>query len=183
VAGSIPEQIEGMYMPRAILEQAIHGIRRTYIYELIDQGRAAAGDTGMYGLAHNDGSPKPAFTALKNLIEILSDPSPQSKEMFQPQNLQFSLADAPASLHYLVMAKRDGSYYIAFWLEEQNYDVNKHLETPVNPAKLTFVTGSIFKKAQVVTFHQDGALTTTSLAPGARIPLTATSCVTILKLQ
>ena len=62
----IPELVEGKYAPRVILEQALHGVGRTYIYELIDEGSAIAGDSGHFGLARMDGSPKPAFTALKN---------------------------------------------------------------------------------------------------------------------
>ena len=76
-----------------------------------------------------DGSPKPAFTALKSLIATLADPGPG----VPPQNLQFALVGASSNVHHLLMAKRDGSYYLAFWLEEQGYDVNKRLETPVSP--------------------------------------------------
>ena len=36
----IPELVEGKYAPRMILEQALHGVGRTYIYELIDEGSA-----------------------------------------------------------------------------------------------------------------------------------------------
>jgi hypothetical protein len=72
----IPELVEGKYAPRMILEQALHGVVRTYVYELIDQGRAKAGNDGAFGLARMDGSRKPAFTALKNLIATLSDTHP-----------------------------------------------------------------------------------------------------------
>src|SRR3984885_6059248 len=78
----IPELVEGKYVPRMILEQLLHGVGRTYIYELIDQGSAVAGDSGHFGLARMDGSAKPAFTALKNLIATLADSGPQSL----PQN-------------------------------------------------------------------------------------------------
>ena len=40
----------------------------------------------------------------------------------------------------------DGSYYLAFWLEEQDYDVNKRVETPVNPEKLTFISSRVLQK-------------------------------------
>ncbi len=55
-AQGIPELVEGKYVPRMILEQALHGVGRTYIYELIDQGSAVAGDSGHFGLARKDGS-------------------------------------------------------------------------------------------------------------------------------
>jgi hypothetical protein len=175
----IPELVAGKYMPRMILEQALHGIARTYIYELIDEGRAIGGDSGAFGLARTDGSRKPAFTALKSLIAILADPGPQI--LLPP--LQFSLVGASSNVHHLVMAKRDGSYYVAFWLEEQDYDVNKRTELPVNPEKLTFVSGREFKTSELITLSPDGSLKTVQLTPSSRISLTATDCLTILRLD
>ena len=177
-AQGIPELVEGKYVPRMILEQALHGVGRTYIYELIDQG-GVAGDSGHFGLARMDGSPKPAFTALKNLIATLGDPAPQ----MLPQNLQFTLVGASSNVHHLLMAKRDGSYYLAFWLEEQDYDINKRVETPVSAEKLTFVASRVFKKTQLLAFSADGSLKTVQLNPSDRISLTATDCVAVLRLQ
>jgi hypothetical protein len=178
-AQGIPELVEGRYVPRMIFEQTMHGITRTYVYELIDQGRAIAGDAGYFGLARTDGSHKPAFTALKNLIATLADPGPQ----MLPQNLQFALVGASSNVHHLLMAKRDGSYYLAFWLEEQGYDVNKRVETPASPEKLSFLSNHTFRSAQLISFEADGSLKTTEVAPAARISLTATDCIAILKLR
>ena len=175
----IPELVEGKYVPRMIFEQTMHGITRTYVYELIDQGRAIAGDAGYFGLARTDGSPKPAFTALKNLIATLADSGPQ----VLPQNLQFTLVGASNNVHHLLMAKRDGSYYLAFWLEEQGYDVNKRVETPVSPEKVSFLSNHIFKTAQLISFEADGSVKTTEVVPAARISLTVTDCIAILKLR
>jgi hypothetical protein len=175
----IPELVEGKYAPRMILEQALHGVGRTYIYELIDEGTAAAGDSGHFGLARMDGSPKPAFTAVKNMISTLADPGPQVPR----QNLQFALVGASSNAHHLLMAKRDGSYYLAFWLEEQNYDINRRVEMPVSAEKLTFVASRVFKKIQLLAFSADGSLKAVQLNSSDRISLTATDCVTILRLQ
>jgi hypothetical protein len=175
----IPELVEGKYAPRMILEQTLHGVGRTYIYELIDEGSAIAGNDAAFGLARMDGSPKPAFTALKNMISMLADPGPK----VLPQNLQFTLAGASSNVHHLLMAKHDGSYYLAFWLEEQNYDLNNHVETPVNPEKLTFISSRTFRTTQVLTFNADGSLKTVQLTPGSHVALTATDCVAILRLQ
>jgi hypothetical protein len=174
----IPELVEGKYAPRMLVEQALHGVGRTYIYELIDEG-SVAGDSGHFGLARMDGSPKPAFTALKNIIATLDDPGPK----VLPQNLQFTLSGASSNVHHLLMAKHDGSYYLAFWLEEQNYDVNKHIETPANPEKLTFISSRNFKSTQLLAFNADGSLKTVQLTPSLHIALTATDCVAILKLK
>ena len=81
IVQGIPELIEGKYAPRMILEQILHGVKRTYVYELIDQGFAIAGNTGAFGLARMDGSHKPAFTALKNLIATLFDQAHGSRRI------------------------------------------------------------------------------------------------------
>lgn len=175
----IPESVEGKYVPRMVLEQALHGVMRTYIYELIDEGQANAGNDGAFGLARQDGSPKPAYTALKNLTALMADPGPH----IQAQPLQFSLAGASPNVHHLLIAKRNGSYYVAFWLEEQNYDGNKHVEIPVKPEAITFTSSQAFSTAQLTTFAPDGSTKTTNLTPAASIPLTATDCVTILQLN
>ena len=179
VPQGIPETVAGKYAPRVILEQAVHGISRTYIYELIDEGSAIAGKDGAFGLARMDGSQKPAFKALKNLIAILSDPGPQ----VSPEALEFSLTGAPKNVHHLVMAKRDGSYYVAFWEEEQGYDFTKSAETPVTPENFTFTSSHVFKTTQLIAFSADGSLKSTKLTPGSHIPLVATDCVSILRLQ
>jgi hypothetical protein len=153
-------------------------VGRTYIYELIDQGEHA-GDSGHFGLARIDGSRKPAFTALKNLMATLADPGQPAV----PKNLQFTLVGASSRVHHLLMAKRDGSYYLAFWVEGQDYDVNKRMETPVGSEKLTFVSSRLFKTARLIGFHADGSVETTQLASGGHIPLAATDCVSILKLE
>jgi hypothetical protein len=174
----IPELVEGKYAPRMILEQALHGIGRTYIYELIDEG-TAGGDSGYFGLARMDGSPKPAFTAVKSMIATLADPGPR----VPPQNLQFTLAGASSNVHHLLMMKHDGAYYLAFWLEEQDYDVNKHVEIPVNPENLTFTSSRSFQSTQLLAFSADGSLKTVQLKPSLHIALTATDCVAFLRLQ
>jgi len=49
-------------------------------------------------VAHADGSPKPAYTALKNLISMLKDPGPA----FPLNNLQFTLTGDTANVDHLV---------------------------------------------------------------------------------
>ncbi len=175
----IPEDVEAKYAPRMVLEQILHGVFRTYIYELIDEGRIIAGDSGAYGLARIDGSPKPAFIALKNLMAVLRDPGARQA----PNNLQFTLSGGSNDVHHLLMSKGDGSYYLAFWLEEEGYDANKHTERPPKPETLTLMTPRSFRTMQIISLHADGSLTRTPLEPAARVVLEVTDCVTLLKLH
>ena len=175
----IPEDVEGKYAPRMILEQLLHGINRTYIYELIDEGKDVNGPEGNFGLARRDGSRKPAFLALKNLISTMSDRTGAPNL----QNLEFTLAGGSANVHHLLFQKADGSYYLAFWVESSDFDVNKRLPTPVPMEKVTFQSNRVFKTTQLLSFGQDGSIQTTQLTPGSQIPLQATDCLSILRLM
>jgi hypothetical protein len=73
-AQAVPEQVSGKYLPRIFLEHWLAGIKRTYIYELVDLG-AGMNDNG-YGLLHSNFTPKPGFTAIKNVLGLLGGPWP-----------------------------------------------------------------------------------------------------------
>jgi hypothetical protein len=179
VQDGLPESIEGEYAPRLVLEQTLHEVKRTYIYELIDENKTAKGTEGFFGLAHADGSPKPAYTALKNLIALLADPG-------QPaplENLQFTLHGATANVHHLLMQKRDSTYYLAFWIEDQNYDVNAMKETPSKPQQVTFESDQTFADAELLAFAAEGTVITKKLSPSARLTLVASGNVSILFLK
>jgi hypothetical protein len=176
---SLPEHLEGEYVPRLVLEQLLHGIQRTYFYELIDENGTAQGNEGYFGLAHADGSPKPAYLALKNLIALFADPGPP----VHPKNLDFSLNGAPGSVHHLLTAKRDGSYYLALWIESQNYDVNKKAETPSAPVQIRLTSPQAFRSADEYQFDSEGNVKQTSVTPGASIPLTVSERLLVVRLR
>jgi hypothetical protein len=63
----VPESISAKYLPRFLLKNFNRGIERSYLYQLIDEKQ-----TPEFGLLRSDGTPKPAFTTLKNLISIVN---------------------------------------------------------------------------------------------------------------
>lgn len=161
-AGHVPPSIAAIYTPRVVLEQYLHGIERTYIYELCDPEPGGGADAG-YGLLHRDGSPKPAFTALKNLLTLLADPGPA--HAVQPLNAVID--GGGANLHRLAFQKRDGSYYLALWVEASVYDVDAR--TPV-AVPVQSVTVRVPSPLQIVAARQwdaEGRVTTTPIAPPA----------------
>ncbi len=177
--GGIPESVEGIYIPRVVLEQKLHGIDRTYFYELIDEAPEIGGVQGSFGLAHRDGSPKPAFSALKNLIALLSDPGPAAT--LRPLSIQ--LTGGSPSVHHLLMEKRDGTYLLAFWLEREGYDVNRRAVTPVSPERISPHLDRAFSKASLAAFAPDGSITIQSLTLTPTLELAARDTVSILELR
>src|SRR5580658_7216775 len=80
---AVSELAAAKYIPRLFLENFVHGVTRTYLYELFDE----APDSGLrdnqmhWGLIRADGSEKPACVALKRLIGELNDSSEPSSPM------------------------------------------------------------------------------------------------------
>ena len=72
----IPEEIAAKYVPRVFLEQWRRGIQRTYLYELIDLPPGRPSGDSAFGLLRSDYSPKPSYSALKSLLNLLADPGP-----------------------------------------------------------------------------------------------------------
>jgi hypothetical protein len=125
---SVPEVISGKYLPRVVLEQWMHGIKRTFIYELVDIG-STFGQNG-FGLLRADFSPKPAYNSIKSTIGLLSDPGP----VFSTHRLGVALDGDLSNVHHLLLEKRTGTYYLIIWVEEPGYDVNgrKNIDVPAH---------------------------------------------------
>ncbi len=62
----VSEEVSSKYIPRLFLEYFKRGVTRTFLYELMDE-RAKSDMENNFGLIRADGTPKPAFYALKNL--------------------------------------------------------------------------------------------------------------------
>lgn len=115
-----PDAVSGVYMPRLLLEHYLRGTPRMFAYNLIDDNP----DPGLtdredhFGLLRNDYSPKPAYTALRNLLQLTADPGPA----FTTRSLNYSLTGAPADLRTVLLQKRDGRFYLVLWRDVSIYD-------------------------------------------------------------
>ena len=84
---SVPETTAAIYLLRTFLEHFKSGISRTYAYELIDDkpDPTATDPQQHFGLLRNDYTPKPAFTALQNLLALVGPT--QGNTTLQPLRL------------------------------------------------------------------------------------------------
>ncbi|MBD2036614.1 hypothetical protein H6F76_16510 [Leptolyngbya sp. FACHB-321] len=73
----VSEAVQAKYLPRLFLESFNAGAPRTFSYELMDQKADPNNSENNYGIIRSNGTPKPAYTALKNLITLLDDPKPE----------------------------------------------------------------------------------------------------------
>jgi hypothetical protein len=117
---AVSETAAGKYMPRLFLEYFNQNFPRTYNYEFIDEKADTTNNPEMhFGLLRVDGSAKPAFTSVANLIQILKDPG----VTFSPAKLDYKLAGALNSIHHTLLQKRDGRFYLILWQEVSSFDL------------------------------------------------------------
>ncbi len=98
------------YVVQAALDGMKDGNPYTYFYSLFDDG------SGQFGLMNADGTPKPAGTALHNLISLLTDTG-STAGTFTPGSLTFTLTGAQSTDNMLLIQKSDGSDWLAIWDE------------------------------------------------------------------
>lgn len=146
-----PEAVAGKYVPRLFLEHFSRGIPRTYAYELIDQKVALASGSSdpenHFGLLRNDGTEKPAYVALKNLIGLLEEPPTEPGEpLFAPGALNYSLSGETQGVHRLLLQKRDGRFYLILWQEVSSYDPNTKRPLPIPDKRVTLTLEQPFRR-------------------------------------
>ena len=129
----ISEAVQVKYVPRLFAEFFRLGIPRTHHYELLDERNDRKNDQANFGLLRYDYSEKPAFTALKGLIRLLSD-NPWdaagkrwTAPAFKPGSLDFRLKWATKNVRSVLLQKRDGDFYLLLWQEVA--DPKFHTET------------------------------------------------------
>ena len=174
----IPEDVAAKYVPRAFLEQWLHGIQRTYLYELIDLPSGRSAPDSAFGLLRHDYSSKPAYSALKNLLRLLADPGPA----FVGQELDFKLMGDLSDVHHLLLQKRTGVFYLALWVEEPSYDVSRKKATPV-PVRSIVVQNAGKVRITQHSFDKSGDLRTAVIEPGVRHEVQVSDLVTILEID
>jgi len=166
----VSEETMATYMPRLYLEYFRRGVARTFSYELIDQNPGSDDLEDNFGLLRNDFSEKPAFTALRNTIEILEDPG----AAFTPTAAAYSLGGDADDVHHVLMQKSDGGFYLALW---------RATEASAPPTRVTLSFGRQVTGAEAY-------LPNSSSSPAYALPANASGSlalkvgpqVTILKL-
>jgi hypothetical protein len=141
------EVTAGVYTERLPLDYFRRGIRRAFLYELIDQ-KPELGKTNMqmhFGLLRNDLSRKPAFTALKALLATVGDGKPAT-----PRSLRYDLTGGDASLRQQLFARADGSFSLALWRDVSMWDTKTRTQIAVTPTPVTVRLGQPATSATVL---------------------------------
>jgi hypothetical protein len=104
------ERTQGTVLVNTYLAQFKRGWRYTFIYEL-GEGEGGGGNQGLY---HEDWTPKLAATYIHNLTSILAD----NIHVATPEKLDYSIANAPSTVHDLLLQKSGGVFELVVWGEQ-----------------------------------------------------------------
>jgi len=102
---SVPQATSAKHLLNGLMDAALLRNTGTYIYALFDDS------SGKWGLMNNDGTPRAAGKALRNLVTLLKDPGTIS-----PGALSFELVGMQTERRML-FRKSDGAYWLAIWDE------------------------------------------------------------------
>ena len=124
----VSERAAATYLPRLLLAAFANGVRRTIIYELLDEKPDPAGldPEQHFGLVRANLSPKPAFFAIRNLLSAVRS-SPGSA----PTPAPIPSISSATPFDRVVLTRGDRSRAIAIWRPVSVW--NQKLRMPVNP--------------------------------------------------
>ncbi|MBE9076332.1 hypothetical protein IQ241_03305 [Romeria aff. gracilis LEGE 07310] len=141
----VSEDAAGKYVPRLFLEYFNRGIRRAYINELINRYQNS-GMEGNFGLLRWDGSPKPAFIALKNFIALIRD---DVEGEFSPSALSYSISGGNSDVHHTLLQKHNGNFYLILWQEVRSFNLSSKRDILVTAQPVTVNLASTIRHGKL----------------------------------
>lgn len=141
----ISEQAAGKYIPRLLLGNFKRNIESTYLYELVNQSSDPNDDQSNFGLLRFDGSPKPAFTTIKNMNSLLKEPGAK----FIPQSLDYEIAGDKQGIESVLLQKSNGDYYLILWQETRSWDNDTKKDIAVQDKKIKVSLKNSVNKLEV----------------------------------
>ncbi len=173
----VSELAMGKYLPRLFFEYFNSGIIRTYTYELMDEGTDLTNPEASFGMLHYDGSPKPAFTALKNLIGLLNDRGTS----YSPGKLNYSLTGASSAVHHTLLQKQNGKFYLMLWQEVSSFNLTTKTDITVAAQTVTLTLPA--SAHEVRTFLPlQGATATSDVSSVSSVQLSVSDQVLVVEI-
>lgn len=174
---AIPDNYIAAYEPRSVLEWALRGVPRMYVYQFADQPNDPM--FGAEGLVRADGSPKPQYWALKNLIATFSDPGPA----FSAAPVPMTITRSASNVHHQVSRKHDGTVLLAIWREAQDYIYRQYTPANLPTTAATVKIDGAFSRGILHVFNMDGSVTNTAITPGVEVSLSLGATIQVVEFN
>ncbi|MCC6927637.1 MAG: hypothetical protein IT359_01490 [Gemmatimonadaceae bacterium] len=131
---AVSEGAQARYLLRELLQLFAAGIRRSFVYELIDEGSNPGEMEDHFGLLRLDGSAKPSFTALRNLLQIVGDAEAAA---FVPTPVTLQLRGDTTGIRRLALQRPGGELLLLLWQDADAYDTANRRDLSVAARRLT----------------------------------------------
>jgi hypothetical protein len=170
----LSDAIIGRYELRLLFESLRLGIVRTFLYEFIDD------PSGNWGLLTDSFSPRPAYTAIQNVLSLLKDAS-----FAQPGKLDYIMGGNTQNVHHLLLQKSNGIFYLAIWLAVPSADPQNPSTTyDVAPQDVTLGANTPIAGSTVYVLDDSGNMTSTPIeVTNGSIPITVTDRIMLVALS
>lgn len=186
----VSEAAAATYIPRALLENFRRGVERSQVYELIDLQTGSPQALDNYGLLRSDGTRKPAFSALRNLFDILGDAGPAAGRLgfgiVCTANCRYGDPDAyptqDGPIRHVLLKHSSGAYFLAVWSESQVWDAAARKDTPKAPQSLRLYLHEAPAKVEIFDPSTGTAPRSTDLSGNQIISTDAPDAVRLIKI-
>jgi len=172
--------VQAKVVPRIVAEHFRRGLVRTYLYELIDAENSGGTAHGGFGLLDYEGTPRPSFHAIKNVLSLLKDPG----AAFTPAALDYTLTGADAggfkNVQSVLLQKRDGRFYLVIWQEVRGWNAKTKRVIENAPQAVTLTLKTAVKSARL--FSQDAAEPLETKAAPSELTLKVPDSLMIVEL-
>jgi hypothetical protein len=146
--GNVSELCDGKEEPRLYFLHFKAGIARSMVYQFVESATAygALGSFSYMGMLRQDLTPKPSYLAIRSLIALLAD----AGVPFEPGTLTYRIGGNVNNLEHLLLRKRNGTFYLALWLEVPswnpftNQDINAQPQAVSVGVPTTVASGSLY---------------------------------------
>jgi hypothetical protein len=127
----VSEAAGAAYVPRMALSYFAAGMQRTFFYELLDQHsdprRRQA--EARFGLLHSDLTPKPAYVALRNTLDIVRRTTSVSGRRREVR------VEGPSDVRSIVLTGSGRGSVVALWRQESLWDTGDRRSEDVEPVR------------------------------------------------
>lgn len=162
----VSEAIKTRYLARLLLWDFKNGVRRSYLYELMDSFNNGPTDPeSHFGLAGFDGARKPCFLMIKQFLALFGPPAATAAA--RPGGpFRFEISGNSQDLQSAVFRRGDGSHLLFLWLGISGWDRVARMPRPPVSRELVLTLQPSPRAARARLFGDDGSL--------GSAPLTAT---------